>query len=206
MDGYDKNYYMCVKIQKSRRMTPLFTVFNNSVNPLTRMGKITCLFPLIHHLCNILWYYTYITVIFNRPPTQKVCPPFLSILALYKEVAWSANASCLIGSCASKFSTVLCKSFSDHKASNSCLKGNLEINGTFNVVVFSVPSNSWSRIGRDAALQGDGLSLQNSHIFQHLDSTSKKEPCGTLNKLLEVWIGSLHFVELGMHARRGILG
>lgn len=84
---------------------------------------------------------------------------------MYSKVAGSADGAGLVHSTAGEPSTVLGKGFADHEAGNSVLEGYLEVNGTFDLVVFSVPCHFGRWVSRDVALQGDRFTFYDSHIF-----------------------------------------
>ena len=86
-------------------------------------------------------------------------------LTLHSKIAGSADSPRLIHSTAGKPSAVFRKSFADHETGNSTLEGYLEINGTFDLVVFSVPCHLGGWVSRDVALQGDRFALYDSHVF-----------------------------------------
>jgi hypothetical protein len=84
---------------------------------------------------------------------------------LHSKIAGSADGPGLIHGAAGKPSAVFRKGFADHETSNSTLEGYLEINGTFDLVVFSVPCHLGGWVSRDVALQGDRFAFYDSHVF-----------------------------------------
>lgn len=89
-------------------------------------------------------------------------------LTLHSKITGSADGPSLIHSTAREPSAVFCKGFADHETSNSTLEGYLEIDGTLDLVVFSVPCHFGGWVSRDVALQGDRFAFYDSHIFQAL--------------------------------------
>lgn len=89
----------------------------------------------------------------------------MRLLTLHSQVAGGADGPSLVHSAASESPAVFRKSFTNHKTRNSTPEGYLEINGTFYLVVFPVPCHFGGWVSRDVALQGDGFTFDNSHIF-----------------------------------------
>lgn len=87
-----------------------------------------------------------------------------------KQVAGGADGSCLTGGGAAEATAVFSERLTDHHPSKSVRVADLEVDGTFDLVVLSEPHDYGSRMATDLTLQGDRLALRHCHIFQALNS------------------------------------
>lgn len=86
-----------------------------------------------------------------------------------EQVAGSADGSCVVGGGAAKTPAVFGERLTDHQARDPVRVADLEVDGTFDLVVLSEPHDEWGRLAADLAFQGERLALGHRHVLQSLE-------------------------------------
>lgn len=102
--------------------------------------------------------------------------PSTGSLTSDEQVAGSADGSCLVGGGAAKTAAVFSERLADQQPRDPVRVANLEVDGTFNLVVLSEPHDDRGRLAADLTFQSERLALGHRHVLQSLKTRTRPVP------------------------------